>query len=322
MRTWDEVVEKFLKKYFPESKTIEGKVEISSFHQHPHESLSEALDRFHGLLWKTPTHGFSEPVQLNIFIDGLQLHSKQLLDASAGGKIKLKTPEEAIELIENMAANDYVILSDQEPNPQEESTRLEELLVQFMQETRSHQKSTDAAIRNLEVQLAKLVAEKPTETFAVNTEMKHKKECKKEEIERNEEKAQQWEKYSQVEIQQESILQVNTTPHQLIVKEERHEKHDKPLSVLLSLTTSTFLATIWKVFPAYMSFMASLAKRRKCKEDSFNKNCMIFVKSLFRLFLKDSTLEMLHDNCENTGFLEARVSQPVRDESQREKMLA
>ncbi|KAL5169885.1 hypothetical protein HKD37_11G031688 [Glycine soja] len=113
-------------------------MEISSFHQFPDESLSETLDRFHGLLWKTPTHGFSELVQLNIFIDGLQPHSKQFLDASAGGKIKLKTPEEAIELIENMTANDYVILRDQEPNPQEESTRLEELLVQFMQETRSH----------------------------------------------------------------------------------------------------------------------------------------------------------------------------------------
>jgi len=133
----------------------------------------------------------------------------------------------------------------------------------------------------LEVQLAKLVVERPTETFAVNTEMKPKEECKiilteedveeekKEEIERKEEKAQQWEKYSQVEIQQKSILQVNTTPHQVIVKEGRHGKHDKPLSVLLSLTTNIFLATIWKVFPAYMSFMASLAKRRKCKKDVF-----------------------------------------------------
>jgi len=44
--TWEEVVEKFLKKYFPESKTAEGKVEIPSFHQHPDESLSESLDRF------------------------------------------------------------------------------------------------------------------------------------------------------------------------------------------------------------------------------------------------------------------------------------
>ena len=72
MRTWDEMVEKFLKKYFPECKTVEGKVEISSFHQHPHESLSEALDCFHGLLQNTPTHGFSELVQLNIFIEGLR----------------------------------------------------------------------------------------------------------------------------------------------------------------------------------------------------------------------------------------------------------
>ena len=60
-----------MKNYFPESKTAKGKVEISSFHQFPDESLSEALDRFHGLLWKTPTHKFSESIQLNTFIDGL-----------------------------------------------------------------------------------------------------------------------------------------------------------------------------------------------------------------------------------------------------------
>jgi len=66
-----------------------------------------------------------------------------------------------------------------------------------------------------------------------------------------------------------SILQVNTPPHQLIVKEERHEEHEKALSVILSLVTSTSLVMIWNVFPEYMTFMASLAKRRKCKEDVF-----------------------------------------------------
>ena len=106
------MAESFLKKYFPESKTVEGKASISSFHQFPDESLSEALERFHSLLRKTPTHGFSEPIQLNIFIDGLRPQSKQLLDASARGKIKLKTPEEAMELIENMAASDHAILCD------------------------------------------------------------------------------------------------------------------------------------------------------------------------------------------------------------------
>jgi len=40
-----------------------------------------------------------------------------LLDASAEGKIKLKTPEEAMELIENMAASDHAILHDRTPTP-------------------------------------------------------------------------------------------------------------------------------------------------------------------------------------------------------------
>jgi len=68
------------------------------------------LERFWGLLRKTPTHGFSELIQLNMFIDGLRPQTKQLLDALAGGKIKLKTPEEATELIENMSASDHAIL--------------------------------------------------------------------------------------------------------------------------------------------------------------------------------------------------------------------
>ena len=47
--------------------------------------------------------------------------------------------------------------------------------------------------------------------------------------EKDEEKAQQWEKCSQVHTQQENILPVNTFPHQLIVMEERHEDHEVPI---------------------------------------------------------------------------------------------
>ena len=89
---------------------MEGKATISSFHQFPDGSLSEALERFKGLLRRTFTHAFFEPIQLNMFIDGLRPQIKQLLDASARGKIKLKTPEEATKLIENMSANDHAIL--------------------------------------------------------------------------------------------------------------------------------------------------------------------------------------------------------------------
>jgi len=121
LKTWEEVVEKFLKKYFPESKTAEGKAAISLFHQFPDKSLSEALERFRGLLRRTPTHGFSEPIQLNMFIDGLRQQTKKLLDASARGKIKLKTPEEATELIENMSTSDHDILRDRTHQPTKKS---------------------------------------------------------------------------------------------------------------------------------------------------------------------------------------------------------
>jgi len=121
LRTCEEVVEKFLKKYFLWSKIVEGKAGISSFHQFLDESPSEALERFRSLLRKTPTHGFFEPIQLNIFIDGLRLQSKQLLDASAGGNIKLKTPEDAMELIKNMAASDHAILCDRPHVPTKRS---------------------------------------------------------------------------------------------------------------------------------------------------------------------------------------------------------
>ena len=83
--------------------------------------MSEALERFHSLLRTTPTHEFSEPIQLNIFIDGLRPQSKKLLDASTGGKINLKTPKEAMELTENMAASDHTILRDQTHIPTKRS---------------------------------------------------------------------------------------------------------------------------------------------------------------------------------------------------------
>lgn len=40
-----------------------------------------------------------------MFLGGLSAQSKFMLDTSASGKISLKTPREAIEIIENIASN-------------------------------------------------------------------------------------------------------------------------------------------------------------------------------------------------------------------------
>ena len=60
-------------------------------------------------------------VSQKLFIDGLRPQTKQLLDASTGGKIKLKTLEEDTELIENMSANDHPILRDRTHQPTKKS---------------------------------------------------------------------------------------------------------------------------------------------------------------------------------------------------------
>ncbi|BAT99909.1 hypothetical protein VIGAN_10145200 [Vigna angularis var. angularis] len=49
---------------------------------------------------------------LNLFLGGLKSQTKLMLDASAGGNIRWKTPEDAHELIENMAANDNEVQSE------------------------------------------------------------------------------------------------------------------------------------------------------------------------------------------------------------------
>ncbi|XP_052723795.1 uncharacterized protein LOC108322652 [Vigna angularis] len=113
---WDDVVSKFLQKYFPQSKINKGKQEISSFQQEPEETLSQTWDRFKGLLRKTPIHGFDVPTQLNLFLGGLKSHTKLMLDASAGGNIRWKTPDEAHEIIENMASSDNDVQSERGQN--------------------------------------------------------------------------------------------------------------------------------------------------------------------------------------------------------------
>ena len=150
--------------------------------------------------------------------------------------------------------------------------------MQFMETSEANQHT----IQNLEIQVGKLAKEVAKLPFLTTREENFVKveapkeslveehDSREKDVEKSEERTQQqWEKCSQVEIQQESVLQVNTLSHQLIGKEERHGEHDISLSVILSLITSTSLAMIWKAFSRYMSFMEFLAKRQKCKEDMF-----------------------------------------------------
>ncbi|RZB75872.1 hypothetical protein D0Y65_034393 [Glycine soja] len=145
-------------------------------------------------------------------------------------------------------------------NEAEGRPNLDKLLMQFKETT----ESTQQAIANAEIQVGKL-AEEMTQFVArreedfvevAAQEESHAKEhdSKEKDEEKGEEKAHQVEEYLQVDIQPESILQVKTFPHQLIVKEERHGEHDNSLSIILSLINDTSSTMIWKClnFPAFL----------------------------------------------------------------------
>ncbi|MED6178859.1 hypothetical protein PIB30_111513, partial [Stylosanthes scabra] len=55
---------------------------------------------------------YPEWLQLQTFYDGLSNTSRILLDSSAGGSLQLKTPAEAMDLIELVATNQYMFTSD------------------------------------------------------------------------------------------------------------------------------------------------------------------------------------------------------------------
>ncbi|KAL5180866.1 hypothetical protein HKD37_01G001918 [Glycine soja] len=63
---------------------------------------------------------------------------------------------------------------NQWPSLYERTTKLEETLAQFMQVTMSNHKSTESAIKNLEIQ----IAENSSGTFGANTEKNPKEKCK------------------------------------------------------------------------------------------------------------------------------------------------
>ncbi|CAA0809015.1 Unknown protein, partial [Striga hermonthica] len=107
IKTWEELNQKFLLKYFPPSKSMQLKSEITQFKQQDSEPLYEAWDRFRELLRRCPRHGFPDDQQLCFFYNGLLGQTRAFVDAAAGGALLAKTPEEASNLLEEMAVNSY-----------------------------------------------------------------------------------------------------------------------------------------------------------------------------------------------------------------------
>nr|GEV15832.1 reverse transcriptase domain-containing protein [Tanacetum cinerariifolium] len=105
IHSFDDMMMKFLSKYFPPSMVTKLRNEITKFEQKPHESLFKAWERYKLSIDRCPNHNMLLVTQIDTFYNGLTLSHRDTINVTAGGTFMQKTPEECYELIENMTAH-------------------------------------------------------------------------------------------------------------------------------------------------------------------------------------------------------------------------
>nr|GEY02228.1 reverse transcriptase domain-containing protein [Tanacetum cinerariifolium] len=98
--TWDDLVSKFINKFFPPSKTTNLRNEITRFQQRIDETFYEVWDRFNDLLQACPHHGVSELHQLDTFYNALNSNDQDSLNSDAGVSTSTSTPEISSDVVE------------------------------------------------------------------------------------------------------------------------------------------------------------------------------------------------------------------------------
>ncbi|GJX06539.1 reverse transcriptase domain-containing protein [Tanacetum coccineum] len=99
--TWNDLVSKFVNRFFPPSKTTNLQNEITRLQQRFGETFAEAWDRFKDLLNKCTHHGFSTLYQIDTFYNSLNQYEQDSLNSAANGNFLTKNTQEALTIIEN-----------------------------------------------------------------------------------------------------------------------------------------------------------------------------------------------------------------------------
>src|SRR3954463_3595241 len=101
--SWEILVQKFLAKFFPMSRTNALRKEITDFAQRDNEMFSECWERFKDLLLKCPHHGFEVWRLVQYFYNGLVQADRSMIESMKGGRFLLLNELEAYEFLENLS---------------------------------------------------------------------------------------------------------------------------------------------------------------------------------------------------------------------------
>ncbi|XP_062102096.1 uncharacterized protein LOC133810989 [Humulus lupulus] len=105
--TCEELTQKFLAKFFPPAKGAKLRGKINNLYQTKGESLYDAWERFKEFLRKCLHYGIEKWMLVHNFYNWLNGITSTLIDVSARGSFMSKSANEAYELLEKMAMNNY-----------------------------------------------------------------------------------------------------------------------------------------------------------------------------------------------------------------------
>ena len=101
----NDLVQKFLTKFFPPLKIAHLVQEINKFRQLEGENLAKAWEGFHELLQRCPHPRLTRWMQVHTFYNSLSDSTRTVIDASVGGALMKKTTDQAYGILEDMATN-------------------------------------------------------------------------------------------------------------------------------------------------------------------------------------------------------------------------
>jgi len=89
--SWNDFVRLFLRKYFPNAKTVKLKTEINQFVQIDRKSFWKYFDMFKNLLAQCPDHSLDQACLYQIVYEGLDQQTKTMVDSMCQGDFLSKS---------------------------------------------------------------------------------------------------------------------------------------------------------------------------------------------------------------------------------------
>ncbi|XP_024014245.1 uncharacterized protein LOC112088190 [Eutrema salsugineum] len=121
LTTWEETRNAFLHNFFDDARSEELRTKISTFSQEPTEAFKASWVRFKSYQRDCPHHDFSDVQLLGIFFRGIDWRYQMALVAASNGNFNTRYPDEAVELIKNLASSNSTKNADLERKKQAEN---------------------------------------------------------------------------------------------------------------------------------------------------------------------------------------------------------